>query len=275
MLDAITDSVKTFILSGKDNFVQAEDAVREELTGLQIFAEPLFTIGDAADPLFARLKEPDVIHPDVMLPADWLPGARRVLAFFLPFTKAVKCSNGNDMRHPSDEWLHGRIEGQIAVNSVCRLICQVLTGAGYAAVAPSIDERFTMLAPFASNWSERHAAYICGLGTFSLSKGLITEKGIAGRIGSVITDCDLPVTRRQYQWLFEYCTFCRKCEENCPVKAIDSSRGMSLAKDHVTCKKLLDATQSLPPRGLSQRVRYGCGKCQVKTPCQNGIPKRL
>lgn len=31
---------------------------------------------------------------------------------------------------------------------------------------------------FGSNWSERHAAYVCGLGTFGLSKGLITDKGM-------------------------------------------------------------------------------------------------
>lgn len=39
---------------------------------------------------------------------------------------------------------------------------------------------------YTSNWSERHVAFVCGLGTFGLSKGLITEKGIAGRLGSLI-----------------------------------------------------------------------------------------
>jgi len=36
----------------------------------------------------------------------------------------------------------------------------------------------------ASSWSERHAAYAAGLGTFSLNDALITPKGIAHRLGS-------------------------------------------------------------------------------------------
>jgi hypothetical protein len=42
-----------------------------------------------------------------------------------------------------------------------------------------------------SNWSERHSAYIAGLGTFCLSYSLISEKGCAGRYGTVVTDLDL------------------------------------------------------------------------------------
>ena len=68
---------------------------------------------------------------------------------------------------------------------------------GIAACVPALDERFdvkietklTALKPdfhADSKWSERHAAYACGLGTFGLSKGLITEKGMAGRFASII-----------------------------------------------------------------------------------------
>ncbi len=37
-------------------------------------------------------------------------------------------------------------------------------------------------------------AYISGLGTFSLSKGIITEKGMAGRLISLVTNAALPPT---------------------------------------------------------------------------------
>jgi epoxyqueuosine reductase QueG len=36
---------------------------------------------------------------------------------------------------------------------------------------------------FSSNWSERHAAYTAGLGTFGLCDGLITPLGKAMRVG--------------------------------------------------------------------------------------------
>ena len=45
---------------------------------------------------------------------------------------------------------------------------------------------------FASTWSERHAAYASGLGTFGLSDGLITPRGQAMRCGSVVARIAVP-----------------------------------------------------------------------------------
>ena len=45
----------------------------------------------------------------------------------------------------------------------------------------------------ASTWSERHVAYVSGLGTFGLSGGLITAKGQAVRLGSVDSPGPYPV----------------------------------------------------------------------------------
>lgn len=274
MFEDIQRSAREMVRMSPLNRVQAEDAMNAALVGLKLFDEPVFAVGDAADALFARLKEPQVVHPEVMLPDDWLPGARRVISYFLPFTQAVKASNSLDFRFPSDEWLHGRIEGQMFLDHLGAQICAQLSGWGYSALTPSSDARFRYITPFISNWSERHAAYICGLGTFSLNKGLITEKGMAGRIGSVVTTCDLPVTLRPYSDLYEYCTICRACEPNCPVSAIDAAHGMHAAKDHAPCKQFQDGIKDMPPCGLSGRMRFGCGKCQVGVPCQDGIPGR-
>ncbi len=274
MIAAIQSIAIDLVRTSPLNRVQAEDAVRGDLVGLQLFDAPVFAVGDAADRLFEQLKQSQVVHPEVMLPQDWLPGARRVLSYFLPFSQAVKASNCLDFRFPSDEWLHGRIEGQMFLDYLGGQIREQLTKNGFTAVVPSSDARFRYITPYISNWSERHTAYICGLGTFSLNKGLITEKGMAGRIGSVITDCELPVTNRPYSDLYEYCTVCRECEPNCPVNAIDAARGMHSAKDHIPCKQFQDEIKAMPPRGRSGRVRFGCGKCQVDVPCQDGIPGR-
>ena len=77
-------------------------------------------------------------------------------------------------------------------------IRQWLEEQGVHVCIPAIDERFAQkITPFvegepsrmglhiASDWSERHAAYAAGLGTFGLTRALITEKGIAGRFGSL------------------------------------------------------------------------------------------
>lgn len=46
--------------------------------------------------------------------------------------------------------------------------------------SPYLDQP---LIGIASRWSERHAAYAAGLGTFSLSDGFISSRGIAHRCG--------------------------------------------------------------------------------------------
>jgi len=42
-----------------------------------------------------------------------------------------------------------------------------------------------------SNWSERHIAYAAGMGTFSLNDAFITEKGIAIKLLSVVTELEI------------------------------------------------------------------------------------
>ena len=56
---------------------------------------------------------------------------------------------------------------------------------GYLTVAPAIQPYFKVSANEKgdlSNWSERHIAYVAGHGTFNLSDGFITERGIYTRI---------------------------------------------------------------------------------------------
>lgn len=271
---AILLELKQRIESDGWNQVSAEDAIRDDLADMQLYDAPIFGFGDALDPLFEAWKKPEVIHPEVMLPEEWLPGAKTVISYFYPFTGQIRHANAEDMNHTSDEWLHGRIEGQELIAAVGRMLCQILENAGYEAVCPSLDPRFRMLGEYASNWSERHAAYICGLGTFSLSKGLITSKGIAGRFGSVVTTCPFPVTKRPYKGLTDYCIMCGKCQRNCPAHAIDITKGCLNGKNHALCSAYINKN-SRPPHGPHKKVRYGCGKCQVAVPCAAGIPAHI
>lgn len=261
-----------FLLEHPENRVAPEDAMREDLIGMQLYDAPVFAVASAADPLFASLKGPQVVHPDYRLPAEWLPEAVSVLSFFVPFTARVRKANAADDRQPADEWLHARYEGEILLKKLRCFLRDTLTQAGYPSVAPLHDDRYAMLAPYAPNWSERHTGYVCGLGTFSMSKGLITEKGVAGRIGSVVTACPLAVTRRAYVGVYERCIRCGACAGHCPVRAIDATRRMDEAKQHPPCDAFLAHVQSRPPRGQSGRQRYGCGKCQVGVPCEDRIP---
>ncbi|WP_301860373.1 4Fe-4S binding protein [uncultured Megasphaera sp.] len=270
----VTERFAQFVLDPVRNCVTAADAICPEMEGLVLWDAPLMAVANAADPLFAALQNDAVVDAQYPLPTWWLPGAKRVLSFFLPCAPQVEQSNRTDRRRSSPEWLHARIEGQERLLEAGEFLCQLLRQAGYEAVMPATDPRFRLFHPYASNWSERHTAYICGLGTFGASKGIITQKGMAGRLGSVITTCgDLPVTPRPYHDVYEYCIQCRACERRCPVQAIDLSRGLDRAKDHTLCGPYISASAT-PPQGRSQKVRYGCGKCQVGVPCAIKNPCR-
>ncbi len=273
LLAALTADATAFLLSHEQNRVSAEDAMRDDLIGLTLYDAPIFAVAAADDPLFLALRAPDAVHPDYPLPGDWVMGAKSVLSFFVPFTARVREANAKSPKKmPADEWLHARYEGETMLRLLRAFVRDWLAARGYPSVTPLQDERYRMLAEFAPVWSERHTAYICGLGTFGLSKGLITEKGVAGRLGSVVTACPLPVTKRPYENRYAYCAKCGQCAANCPVRCIDPSRGPDKAKAHPPCSAFLKHIEGLPPRGKSRRKRYGCGKCQVNVPCQDRIP---
>lgn len=270
-----------FVENSEHNLIPEEIALSDTVVGLKIFEAPIFEFGAADDQYFKVLKEPSVIGEHFMPPQDWLPQPKTVISFFLPFTEAVKKGNRRDMSWPSEEWLHGRIEGQALVIKLCQYLSSELINAGYKSLAPSLDERFWAQMGqnigtqnsdnnsindglFTSNWSERHVAFICGLGTFGLSKGLITEKGIAGRFGSIITELELPPNTRIYESIYGNCSMCGACVKNCPVNAISLDKG----KNHELCHKFINKTQE------KHKPRYGCGKCQVGVPCESRIPKK-
>lgn len=249
------------------NYISTEAALRPELAGLRLFDPPLLAFGAADDVLYERYQSPEIIGPHHILPRTWLPTADTVVAFFLPYAERVKRANAVDNRWPADEWLHGRFEGQVFVQAFAAMVVTLLTDAGFEAVAPMLDDRYQTGIPgerFTSNWSERHAAYAAGLGTFGLSKGLITEKGVCGRLGSVVTSCVFPKKSRLYTGIYDYCDHCGICAERCPVRAITPATG----KRHAPCSDFLDAVRA------ECRPRYGCGKCQTGVPCESGIPDR-
>lgn len=267
-----------FVNNSESNIITEEIAISKEVVGMKIFEAPIFGFAATEDEYFRTLKEPSAIGEHFLLPNEWLPESKTVISFFLPFTEAVRNGNRKDMYWPSKEWLHGRIEGQAFLNKFLKHLKSIFIDCGYSSIAPSLDERFWSKSgfksednemdykrtlSFTSNWSERHVAFACGIGTFGLSKGIITQKGMAGRLGSIITELDLEPDKRDYENIYEYCSMCGKCVKNCPANAISLIYG----KNHDACSDFLDKTAE------KYKPRYGCGKCQINVPCESNIPK--
>ena len=275
--ETLISKINEFVQTGKYNYVSPEDAIYPNLAGMKIFDAPLVGFSSADDKLYTEeYKKEGVISPQYKAPTEWLLDAKSVISFFLPFSEEIRESNRtkkDESYDPSFEirasaqWLHGRIEGQAFVNELTNYIQELLSKEAQASVCPTTSGKLQMITPYISTWSERHAAYASGLGTFGLSKGLITEKGMAGRFGSVITTQYFEPTVRPYKDPFEYCIMCGACQKRCPAGAIDKGRGCALGKDQNVCGPYVNSS-NLPPHGPHAIVRYGCGKCQVAVPCE-------
>lgn len=274
-LQEVRKVLEQWVAEDPGNAIDRAYALRPELAGIPYFDAPLLGCAAADDPLFVQFQTDPVIYgPVFRLPEEWLPGAQSVLSFFLPYSKPIRDSNRADWDAPSDAWLHGRIEGQALLMKLCNQLAELLQDAGYQAVIPAghpdlqlvfDPERLERGEPvYVSNWSERHVAYAAGLGTFGLSANIITEKGVCGRFGSVITNAPLSPTPRPYTQPYEYCTFCGACGKHCPADAIAVKPG----KDMLACKVFVEGTMK------TYAPRYGCGKCQLAVPCETGIPKK-
>ena len=255
LLPTLEEKMADFTLNSEQNFL-------DKLNMMQIFDLPLVGVAGASDPLWDKMKEATVVGPDHLTPNEWLSGAESVISYFLPFTEDIRSSNRLE-GPPSKEWLYGRCEGEMFNNGLRRLIIDLVEVAGGEAVAPALDKRFGVNNHI-SNWSERHVAFIAGLGTFSLSHSLITCLGTAGRFGSVIVDLEFEQNTRLYQEVDEYCAKCGTCIERCPILAINEK-----GKDKECCSQYLYKMFEL------NKPRYGCGKCQTAVPCEYGIPKLI
>jgi epoxyqueuosine reductase len=244
-----------------------------------IFDEPLVGFAAGDDALFAQYQA--IIGPFHLTPAQALGSgdgsAVSVVAWVLPIAKDTRRSNRKMDAGPSQRWNHTRFAGEDFNNHLRRHVVAFLESRGYRAAAPMLTPQFRQLTLAngpTSSWSERHIAYAAGLGTFSLSDGLITAAGIAHRVGSVVCSAPFYPTPRPYHDYREYCRFardgsCMKCAKRCPAGAITAA-----GHDKNICSAYMhEALKSWLGRPGYMGTSYvACGLCQTGVPCEHKIP---
>ena len=76
-----------------------------------LFDTPLTGFAAADDALFKRFTQPEIIGENYLTPAEWLPSAKTVISFFLPFSEKVRSSNRADKEGAG---IHHTVYGRIA-----------------------------------------------------------------------------------------------------------------------------------------------------------------
>jgi epoxyqueuosine reductase len=273
----VEESIKAFVKNSPENSLrngENEPAWDAPLVG--------FSRGD--DPLYAQIKESvgsfyctplDIFHqafPDLQITADQLT----VVAWILPQTKVTKADNRKESKYGAERWVRARKYGEEFNVMVRSHVTAFLTEAGYPAVAPQSSPSWAIKQSerygLSSTWSERHAAYVSGLGTFGLCDGLITPVGKAVRCGSVVARFATPATPRPYGDYREYCLFfsggaCGKCITRCPAGALSPD-----GHDKIKCQEYLEKVIAKHAKESYGVEGYGCGLCQTKVPCESRIP---
>jgi len=275
------------------NFAQTSELNRRVQLDHGIYwDEPLIGFASGNDPLFFDYKT--IIGSFHLTPRELISTALKergrtllpsemeqisVIAWILPAAEDIRKSNRKEEEFPSKLWTYARHFGEAFNQALRKHVVDYLEDLGYVAVAPLLlpssrsfrDEK----AGWVSSWSERHAAYACGLGTFSLNDGFITPKGMAIRVGSVVTLLKLTSSEKKYQYPKENCLVfrnekCGKCIPRCPAGAITEK-----GHDKDKCQEYIDS-ETLD----AKRKEYGienpppaCGLCQTGVPCEYQIPR--
>jgi ferredoxin len=207
------------------------------------------------------------------------PGDLTVVSWALCQTEATKAANRRETRMPSEPWARSRIYGQEGNVALHLVMLDALRENGYEAVAPSLLPAWAEADPhtngWVSTWSERHVAHVGGLGTFGLSGGLITRKGQAVRLGSVVVKAVIPATPRPYDSPFAYCLHysggeCAACADRCPTGSVSVE-----GRDKEACAIHLKPRSAEYVKTQYGFDGYGCGLCQTAVPCESAIPEGL
>lgn len=227
-----------------------------------IWKKPIVRFADVANPGFSQLQ--DLADSAHHLPQEYLPAAKNVISWFLPFLPEV--GRGNlEGKLSSPQWASAYlVTNEMATKINQQLAAYIQEELGFEAAVPSDAGMIGTDNP-RSRWSQRHVAYLAGHGTFGLNNMLISDAGTVGRYFSVVTALDIapdaPVTEERCLWKKD--GTCGACVMRCETGALTAA-GFDRFACLVQC--------------LINMERYPgadvCGKCIVELPCSYGIPKQ-
>lgn len=256
--------------------------------------EPIVSFADGDDPIFQEYKTiigdfhltPRELLEKYVAAKRWRFGVQGrmdsvgVVSWALPLTHETRLHERTSPFGGSPRYNHSRWIGVRLYEGVEQFVASLLEVLRCNAVAPT-QSRFFEIKDMpggwlAANWSERHIAYASGLGTFGLNGLMITSRGCAVYLGSVVCDIAFNPTPRASHHLANCPYFpdgsCGLCIEHCTGSAI-SGKGRS----NVACLKNLrdEQADNVIRLGLDRSLigpAPACGRCSTGLPCEERIP---
>lgn len=278
--------MKNRIIESINNFVSESEYNKMSSTDISYYEKPIVKFAAANDSLFKEYKQIiGSFHftPEEAFEMEFGKGSFHegtVISVVLPISEAIRKSNRVQKEFASKEWALLRTFGdEFFIDSLSNHIVNLLKNSGFKSLDPSRSEQFKIFAKtevgIASNWSERHVAYVAGQGSFSLNDGFITEKGMAVRMMSVVTNAILPTDVRIAKHHTENCLYCNNgtcgaCIKRCPAGAITKE-----GHDKYKCYAFTyseEGRQRAVAWGGEYQYGSGCGLCQTKVLCEFNNP---
>jgi len=267
--------------------------------GQAVFDRPVVRVADGDDELFKQFR--DVVSSQHLMPRDVLrrfgkpdgdADEVRVIVWALPLTAAVRQSNTGP-RWPSELYNAAWARGKWVNFRLERRLTRMLHAQGWTAVVPAATEAYAVFRDpgrtISSSWSERHVAYVAGMGQFGLRGCLITPVGVNVHLGSVVTTGPIQTSPRPYTnyaapCLEQHGEGCGACIHKCPEGAISRDgldklkclKMLRASKEHLQQAHPESARPARAPAAGSNRAdeeySLGCGLCMCGVPCEAGIP---
>lgn len=225
-----------------------------------LWQQPIVRFADANDSYFPFLRQ--LIRPDHHLPQDFLPEAKTVISWFLPFLPEIGKGNQGGIM-PSSDWADAYNITNAMAARVGKALCLWIRETLHEDAALPVDAG--MLTPETpwSLWSHRHVAYLAGQGTFGINNMMISDAGCIGRCFSLVTTLtvtpDAPI--QEERCLYKRNGSCGVCIRKCPAGALTES-----GFDRYACMEQLARNKA---EGAAATV---CGKCLVGLPCSHTNP---
>ncbi|MFH0976808.1 MAG: hypothetical protein V1874_13570 [Spirochaetota bacterium] len=225
-------------------------------------------------PVFDKISE---VHKDNLHPSDFFNIDRElgltVLSFAFNFNRAIVKTNAKENLHPSYEWYEIRHKFESIYPVIASFIKDMYHPAEI--VVPFKSSAYSTYSTngiLVSNWSERHVAFACGLGSFGLHSAIITDHGCTHRLLSIIVKEECPETEIDMDDLHYNCLYyknrsCGKCITRCPVGAIQN--GVHDLKKCYSHEHITNKQKSIEIYGSDIS---SCALCMCGVPCDTQKP---